>query len=79
MDSGLLGLYQIAKDEKSGEMGVEIKLNDDGVSFKGTEANLDIFFHKAYDSLLSQYYNISTQKQKDSRGTFTKTRIETHA
>ena len=70
MDSGLLGLYQIAKDEKSGEMGVEMKLNDDGVSFKGTEANLDTFFHKTYDSLLSQYYNISTQKQKEENAGF---------
>ena len=51
MDSGLLGLYQIAKDEKSGEMGVEIKLNDDGIFFKGTDANLDKFFHKTYNSL----------------------------
>lgn len=70
MDSGLLGLYQIAKDEKSGEMGVEIKLNDDGVLFKGTEANLDTFFHKTYDSLLAQYYNISTQNQKDENAGF---------
>lgn len=70
MDSGLLGLYQIAKDEKFGEMGVELKLNDDGVSFKGTEANLDTFFHKTYDSLLAQYYNISTQKQKDETAGF---------
>ncbi|MCX9083733.1 MAG: hypothetical protein OIN87_02920 [Candidatus Methanoperedens sp.] len=70
MDSGLLGLYQIAKDEKFGDMGVEIKLNDDGVSFKGSEANLDSFFHKTYDSLLAKYYNISTQKQKDENAGF---------
>ena len=70
MDSGLLGLYQIAKDEKSGEIGVEIKLNDDGVLFKGTEANLETFFHKTYDSLLAKYYNISTQKQKDENAGF---------
>jgi len=70
MDSGLLGLYQIAKDEKSGEIEVEIKLNDDGVLFKGTEANLDTFFHKTYDSLLAQYYNTSTQKQKEENAGF---------
>ncbi|MGB8215741.1 MAG: hypothetical protein WCE94_00405 [Candidatus Methanoperedens sp.] len=67
MDSGLLGLYRIAKDEKPEEMGVEIKLYDNGVLFKGTEANLDGFFHKTYDSLLTQYYNTSTQKQKDEK------------
>jgi hypothetical protein len=70
MDSGLLGLYQIANDEKSGEMGVEIKLNDDGVSFKGTEASLETFFYKTYESLLVQYYNTSTNKQKEENAGF---------
>ncbi len=70
MDSGLLGLYIIAKNENTEEMGVEIKLNDTGVLFKGTEANLDKFFHKIYDSLLAQYYNTSTQKQKEKNDGF---------
>jgi hypothetical protein len=39
MDSGLLGLYRIAKDEKPEEMGIEVKLSDNGILFKGTETN----------------------------------------
>lgn len=70
MDSGLLGLYRIAKDEKPEEMGVEIHLDDNGVLFKGTETILDNFFHKTYDSLLAQYYNTSTQKQKEENAGF---------
>jgi hypothetical protein len=70
MDSGLLGLYRIAKDEKPEEMGVEMHLDDNGVLFKGTETNLDKFFHKTYDSLLAQYYNTSTQKQKEENKGF---------
>ncbi|KCZ73139.1 hypothetical protein ANME2D_00198 [Candidatus Methanoperedens nitroreducens] len=70
MDSGLLGLYRIANDENPEEMGVEIELNDNGVLFKGTESNLDKFFHKTYKSLLSQYYNTSTDKQKRENAGF---------
>ncbi len=70
MDSGLLGLYRIAKDENPEEKGVKIQLNNDGVLFKGTEANLDNLFHKTYDSLLAQYYNTSTQKQKEENAGF---------
>lgn len=63
MDSGLLGLYEIAKKEHPEDQNIEIELKDDGISFKGTESNLDSFFHKTYESLLSEYYNISTEKQ----------------
>ncbi len=70
MDSGLLGLYRIAKEEYPEEMGVEIELNDNGILFKGTEIDLDKFFHKTYESLLSQYYNTSTDKQKRENAGF---------
>ena len=46
MDSGLLGLYEIAKKENLDAMDVEIELKDDGVLFKGTESNLDSFFNQ---------------------------------
>ncbi len=70
MDSGLLGLYKISRDVNPEETRVEIKLNDDGVLFKGTEANLEKFLHNTYDSLLAQYYNTSTQKQKEKNAGF---------
>ena len=70
MDSGLLGLYRISKQEHTKEVGVKINLKDDAVSFKGTETNLEAFLHKTYESLLSEYYNISTQKQKEQRAGF---------
>jgi len=70
MDSGLLGLYRIAENECPEKMEVKIKLNEDGVLFKGTETNLVSFFHKAYNSLLSEYYNTSTEKQKQDNTGF---------
>jgi hypothetical protein len=70
MDSGLLGLYEIAKKEHPEAMGIEIQLNDDGVLFKGTESNLDSFFNKTYDYLLAAYYNTSTEKQKEENAGF---------
>jgi len=70
MDSGLLGLYKIAKKENPSEMGVEIHLTDEGLTFKGTEDNLTALFNKSYKSLLDQYYNKSTEKQKQNNEGF---------
>jgi hypothetical protein len=63
MDAGLLGLYRISQKEQSKESGVEINLNDSGVSFKGTEKNVQFFLQNAYDRLLKDYYNTSSQNQ----------------
>ena len=70
MDSGLLGLYEIAKNEHLEAMGIKIYLNEGGILFKGTESNLDSFFHKTYESLLSEYYNTSTKKQIEENAGF---------
>ena len=70
MDSGLLGLYKIAKEEKLSEMGIEMHLTDDGIVFKGNETNLNALFIKAYESLLNQYYSKSTEKQRQENAGF---------
>lgn len=70
MDSGLIGLYKIAQEKHPSEMGVEMHLSDDGVVFKGTEANLTLLFNKAYESLLDQYYSKSTEKQRQENAGF---------
>jgi len=70
MDSGLIGLYKIAKEENPSEMEVEMHLTDEGLTFKGTEDNLTALFNKSYESLLDQYYNKSTEKQKQNNEGF---------
>ena len=72
MDAGLLGLYRIAHKEKEQfkESGVEIILNDSGVSFKGSEKNIQAVLQKTYDRLLKDYYNTSTQSQIDENKGF---------
>lgn len=70
MDSGLIGLYKIAEHENSPDLKVEIQLTDDGLTFRGFENNLDLLFNLAYDSLLNQYYNMSTEKQIQQRDNF---------
>lgn len=70
MDSGLLGLYKIAKEENPSEMEVEMHLTDECLTFKGSEDNLTALFNKAYESLLDQYYNKSTEKQKQKNEGF---------
>ena len=67
MDSGLIGLYKIAKKENSSEMEVEMHLTDEGLTFKGTEDNLTALFNKSYEALLDQYYSKSTEKQKQKK------------
>lgn len=70
MDAGLLGLYRIALKEQSKESGVEIFLNDTGVSFKGSEKDIKSFLQKTYDRLLKDYYNTSSQNQKEKNAGF---------
>ncbi len=70
MDSGLLGLYEIAEQNHPEEHGIELRLKDDGVLFRGTGSDLDHFFHKTYESLLSGFYNTSTLKQKTEKAGF---------
>jgi len=70
MDAGLLGLYRIAQKEQSHESGVEIKLDDSGISFKGTEKNIQFFLQKTYSALLDRYYNTSSQSQREKNEGF---------
>lgn len=70
MDSGLLGLYNVAKEAKPSEIDVEMHLTDDDLVFKGTETNLTALFTKIYESLLNQYYNKSTEKQRQKNEGF---------
>ena len=70
MDAGLLGLYQLAQKEQSKESGVEIFLDDFGVSFKGSEKNIQSFLKKIYDRLLKDYYNTSSQTQIEKKEGF---------
>lgn len=70
MDAGLLGLHRIAQKEQSKESGVEIILDDTGVSFKGSEKKVQSFLQKTYDRLLKDYYNTSSQSQKEKNAGF---------
>jgi hypothetical protein len=70
MDSGLLGLYKIAEKENPSKLEVEMRLTDEGLTFKGSEDNLTALFSKSYKSLLDQYYNKSTEKQKQKNEGF---------
>lgn len=65
MDAGLLGLYQIVTKEQFKESGVDIIFNDAGIIFKGSEKNIQTFLQKSYNRLLKDYYNTSSQKQKE--------------
>ena len=70
LDAGLLGLYRIAHQEQFKESCVEIDLNDSGVSFKGSEKNIQSFLQKAYDRLLKDYYNTSSLSQREKNAGF---------
>lgn len=70
MDSGLLGLYEVAEQNKPEEYGVSMEFQDNRVLFKGTVSDLDNFFQKTYELLLSEFYNTSTQKQKTEKAGF---------
>lgn len=70
IDSGVLGLYEMARLTVSDDLSVTIDLRDDGVAFGGTANDLEAFFDRTYRRLLAVYYNLSTQRQEEERAGF---------
>jgi hypothetical protein len=70
IDSGILGLYEMARQTATDDMPVAIDLRDDGVAFTGTVPDLETFFDRTYRRLLNEYYNLSTQRQKEENAGF---------
>lgn len=69
-DSGLMGLYFIAKDKKIQESerwpDVEVVLDFDGVSIKAPDDQMKPFLEACYEKLASNWWNRSTKKQKEN-------------
>ncbi len=70
-DSGLMGLFFIAKDKKIQESerwpDVEVVLDFDGVSIKAPEDQMKSFLESCYEKLASGWWNRSTKKQKENK------------
>ncbi|MFH1113025.1 MAG: hypothetical protein V1792_03810 [Pseudomonadota bacterium] len=67
-DAGLLGLYVMA--ERTGNVStrnVQITHDASSVCFSGAAAAVRRTLEEAYDFLLDEYYNVSTQKQKEEK------------
>jgi len=62
LDSGLVGLKKILDET---EKDVIIQEDADGFFLEGTKNAVIAAIEQAYDILIDQYYNISTQKQKE--------------
>ena len=62
LDSGLLGLTVMLKEVASG---IDKVVNDEGLTLRGTEKEIQEALKKAYDLLIEQYYDLSTKKQRD--------------
>jgi len=67
LDSGLLGLFIMLKDVDSN---IVKNVSDKGLTFIGTESDIQNALEKAYELLIKRYYNLSTKKQKDEVSTY---------
>lgn len=61
LDSGLVGFLKIIEQVNSD---IQVIISNDRLVLKGSKDNLKLSLEKAYDRLISCYYNLSTQKQK---------------
>lgn len=61
MDSGLLGLTVLLNEVDNN---IEKTVNENGLTLKGSADSIQNALEKAYDLLIKQYYNLSTEKQK---------------
>jgi len=67
LDSGLLGLIKMIEDVNSD---IQVIISNDKLVLKGSKDNLKSSLEKAYDRLISCYYNLSTQKQKSDTSSY---------
>lgn len=69
-DSGLMGLYFIAKDKTTLEAerwpDVKVVLDFDGVSIETPDERMTPFLEACYEELASDWWNRSTKKQKEN-------------
>lgn len=67
LDSGLIGLVKMIEDVNSD---IQVIISNDKLVLKGSKDNLKSSLEKAYDRLISYYYNLSTQKQKSDTSSY---------
>ena len=67
LDSGLVGLVKMLEEVKTD---IQISVSDDKLVLKGTSDDLQSSLEKAYDNLVSGYYNLSTKKQETDTSSY---------
>ena len=67
LDSGLVGLIKMLEEVKTD---IQISVSDDKLVLKSTSDELQSSLEKAYDNLVSGYYNLSTKKQETDTSSY---------
>lgn len=67
LDSGLIGLVRMLEEAKTD---IQISVSDDKLVLRGPRDNLQSSIEKAYDNLVSGYYNLSTKKQETDTSSY---------
>lgn len=70
IDEGLLGFYELACQENPDNFNVKITIDEEGVTVKGTEKDIQSFLQAIYTVLLKRYYNTSSEKQEQEKAGF---------
>ncbi|WP_286979081.1 hypothetical protein [Aminobacterium sp. UBA5514] len=67
-DSGLIGFKNIlSKINEENDHKISIKLDEDHFVVSGTQKDIQESLNKSYDALINEYYNISTELQKQDK------------
>ena len=67
LDSGLVGLVKMLDDV---DADIQTIINDSELVLKGSKDELQSCLEKAYDRLVSYYYNLSTKKQETDTSSY---------
>jgi len=67
LDSGLLGLYELVRETHDD---VTSTLSDDGLTIKGDYDAVEAALNRAYDRLIDEYYDLSTERQEVNRASY---------
>jgi len=67
LDSGLIGFYIIAEEFQKEKKNVYLSIDRSKVELRGNEREVNNFLHSCMEKLLKEYYNTSTEKQKQEK------------
>ncbi|MCR4443408.1 MAG: hypothetical protein NUV48_14840 [Peptococcaceae bacterium] len=65
LDNGLIGFLKLIEDQTKGQEQFELSCEKNAIRIKGSVNNIQTLIENTYETLINNFYNLSTKKQKE--------------